>query len=335
MLVQSLLNGLVQGALYAVIALGYTLVYGILLMINFAHGEVLMVGAYAGVLVVTGLVAGGFAATLGIVPALAVALVFAMVVAGSHGVLIERFAYRPLRKAHPLAPLISAIGMSIVLQNYVRLAQGSTPEYEPLNTPVFRAVFGARGLEFGDVRITPLDLFILALCVALMAALGLFISRTRSGKAMRATSQDRVMAGLVGIDTDKVIMTTFAVGSMLAAVAGVLLTLYTGSAKFTMGFLPGMKAFTAAVLGGIGNVPGAMLGGVLLGLVEALGITGAVHAALMWCANRIGLHGGLGVLSYLHQHAADYKEVYSFVVLLLVLLVRPRGLLGERVADKV
>ncbi len=307
-MLQSLLNGLVQGALYAIIALGYTLVYGILMMINFAHGEVLMVGAYAGVLVVTSLVAGGLAASIGIVPALVVALVLAMVVAGSHGVLLERFAYRPLRKAHQLAPLISAIGMSIVLQNYVRLAQGSTPVYVPSNSAEYRAVFGARGIEFGDVRVTPLDLFILVLCVGLMAGLWLFIHRTRLGKAMRATSQDRTMAGLVGIDTDRVIMTTFAVGSMLAAVAGVLLTLYTGSAKFTMGFLPGMKAFTAAVLGGIGNVPGAMLGGLVLGLAEAAGI---------------------------YFISADYKEVYSLAILLIVLIARPRGLLGERVAEKV
>src|SRR6185295_17820499 len=156
-MIQSLLNGLVQGALYAIIALGYTLVYGILLMINFAHGEVLMVGAYVGVIVVTGLVAGGLAASLGILPALGVALLFAMVVSASHGVLVERFAYRPLRKAHQLAPLISAIGMSIVLQNYVRLAQGSTPEYEPLNSPEFRAVFGARGIELLALRYTAMD----------------------------------------------------------------------------------------------------------------------------------------------------------------------------------
>jgi branched-chain amino acid transport system permease protein len=307
-MIQSLLNGLVQGALYAIIALGYTLVYGILMMINFAHGEVLMVGAYAGVMVITGLVVGGLAATMGILPALLVAILFAMVVAGAHGVVLERLAYRPLRKAHQLAPLISAIGMSIVLQNYVRLAQGSTPVYVPQNSPEYRAVFGARGIEFGDVRITPLDLMILGVCVALMAGLYLFIHRTRMGKAMRATSQDKVMSALVGIDTDRVIMVTFAVGSMLAAVAGVLLTLYTGSAKFGMGFLPGMKAFTAAVLGGIGNVPGAMLGGIVLGLAEAAGI---------------------------YFISADYKEVYSLVILLVVLILRPRGLLGERVAEKV
>jgi branched-chain amino acid transport system permease protein len=307
-MLQSLLNGLVQGALYAIIALGYTLVYGILLMINFAHGEVLMVGAYAGVLMITGLVAGGLGATLGIVPALCVALVFAMIVAAAHGIVLERLAYRPLRKAHQLAPLISAIGMSIVLQNYVRLAQGSTPVYVPSNAPEYRAVFSARGLEFGDVRITPLDFVILGLCVALMGGLWLFIHRTRLGKAMRATSQDKVMSGLVGIDVDRVITITFAIGSMLAAVAGVLLTLYTGSAKFTMGFLPGMKAFTAAVLGGIGNVPGAMVGGIVLGLAEAAGI---------WFIS------------------ADYKEVYSLVILLVVLIARPRGLLGERVAEKV
>jgi branched-chain amino acid transport system permease protein len=307
-MIQSLLDGLVQGALYAIIALGYTMVYGILLMINFAHGEVLMVGAYAGTLVIAGLVAGGAAAALGIVPALLVAMLFAMLVAGAHGVLLERIAYRPLRRAHSLAPLISAIGMSIVLQNYVRLAQGSTPKSLPTTTPEYKAFFGARGLEIGDARLPPLEMFILVLCLALMAGLYLFVQRTRLGKAMRATSQDRTMAGLVGIDADRVIMTTFAVGSMLAAVAGVLMVLYTKQARFTMGFLPGIKAFTAAVLGGIGNIPGAMLGGIILGLAEAAGI---------------------------YFLSPDYKEVYALVVLLLVLVARPRGLLGERVAEKV
>lgn len=307
-MIQSLLDGLVQGALYAIIALGYTMVYGILLMINFAHGEVLMVGAYSGALVIAGLVAGGAAATLGIVPALLAAMLFAMVVAGAHGILLERFAYRPLRKAHQLAPLISAIGMSIVLQNYVRLAQGSTPKSLPTTAPEYKAFFGAKGIEFGDASLRPLDLFIIALSVAVMAGLFLFVQRTRLGKAMRATSQDRTMAGLVGIDVDRVIMITFAIGSMLAAVAGVLLMLYTKQARFSMGFLPGMKAFTAAVLGGIGNIPGAMLGGILLGLAEAAGI---------------------------YFISPEYKEVYSLVVLLVVLIVRPRGLLGERVAEKV
>jgi branched-chain amino acid transport system permease protein len=305
---QSLVDGLVQGSLYAIIALGYTMVYGILLMINFAHGEVLMVGAYAGTLVITGLVAGGAAATLGILPALVLALLFAMVVAGAHGVLLERLAYRPLRGAHQLAPLISAIGMSIVLQNYVRLSQGSTPKSVPANTPEFREFFGARGISLGGAEMRPLDIFIIVLSVAVMAALYAFVQRTRLGKAMRATSQDRTMAGLVGIDVNRVVSVTFAIGSMLAAVAGVLLLLYNGQARFTMGFVPGMKAFTAAVLGGIGNVRGAMLGGLVLGLAEAAGV---------------------------YFLNADYKEVYALVVLLAVLIVRPRGLLGERVAEKV
>src|SRR5262245_64424165 len=166
---QSLLDGLVQGALYAIIALGYTMVYGILLMINFAHGEVLMVGAYAGVLVISALGAGGALASLGMVPALGLALVFAMIVAASHGVVLERLAYRPLRRAHSLAPLISAIGMSIVLQNYVRLAQGSTPKSLPTNTDAYRSFFGSKGLEFAGATLPPLEMFILVLCVALMA----------------------------------------------------------------------------------------------------------------------------------------------------------------------
>lgn len=308
-MIQSLLDGLVQGALYAIIALGYTMVYGILLMINFAHGEVLMVGAYAGVLVLSGVVAGGAVATLGILPALLLAFLFAMAVAGAHGVLLERLAYRPLRKAHQLAPLISAIGMSIVLQNYVRLAQGSTPKSLPVNAPEFRAFFGGRGLVFGDAAsLRPLDLLILGVCVALMAGLWLFVQRSRLGKAMRATSQDRTMAGLVGIDVDRVITITFAVGSVLAAVAGVLLALYSNQARFSMGFLPGMKAFTAAVLGGIGNIPGAMLGGILLGLFESL-FSGFVNT--------------------------DYKDVFSFALLVLVLIFRPSGLLGRPEVEKV
>jgi branched-chain amino acid transport system permease protein len=199
--------------------------------------------------------------------------------------------------------------MSIVLQNYVRLAQGSTPKLAPSASPEYKAFFGAKGLVFSDdASLRPLDLTILALSVVVMAGLFVFVKRTRLGKAMRATSQDRTMAGLVGIDVDRVIMVTFAIGSLLAAVAGVLMFLYTKQARFSMGFLPGMKAFTAAVLGGIGNIPGAMVGGFLLGLAEAAGV---------WFLT------------------PDYKEVYALVVLLLVLVARPRGLLGERVAEKV
>ncbi len=308
-MLQSLLTGLVQGSIYAIIALGYTMVYGILVLINFAHGEILMIGAYASVLVYAALTFAGTTATLGVLPCLAVALLAAMAVAGLYGYSLERVAYRPLRHAPALSPLISAIGMSIFLQNYVRLAQGSAPVYFPAHTAEYRAVFGeANNLEVGGVLVTPLDLFILVLCVLLMVGLYAFVQTTRLGKAMRATSMDKTMAGLVGISVDRVISVTFVIGSVLAAVAGLLLALYTTQAKFDMGFMAGMKAFTAAVLGGIGNLRGAMVGGILLGLAESVGI---------------------------QLLGADYKEVYAFVVLLVVLVVRPRGIMGERVAEKV
>jgi branched-chain amino acid transport system permease protein len=308
-MLQALLNGLVQGGIYAIVALGYTMVYGILLLINFAHGEIVMIGAYASVLVFAALTWSGATVSIGVLPCMGASLVAAMAVSGVYGWTLERAAYRPLRHAPPLAPLISAIGMSILLQNFVRLAQGSAPVYFPAGTPEYRATFGAENsLRLGSVVVTPLDLFILVLCVALMAGLYAFVQRTRLGKAMRATSQDRVMAGLVGVSVDRVISVTFVIGSILAAVAGMLLALYTTQAKYDMGFMVGMKAFTAAVLGGIGNLRGAMVGGILLGLAESAGI---------------------------HQFGADYKEVYAFAVLLAVLVVRPRGLLGERVAEKV
>jgi branched-chain amino acid transport system permease protein len=287
-MLQALFNGLVQGSIYAIIALGYTMVYGILLLINFAHGEILMVGAYVSVLVFGALAAAGLAAsTAGVLACLAAALLCAMAVSALYGYSLERIAYRPLRHAPPLAPLISAIGASIFLQNYVALAQGSAPIYFPVNGTAFGRLFGEGNiLRFGTVRILPLDLLIVVVCVALMAALYVFIMRTRTGMAMRATSQDKVAAGLMGISIDRVISTTFVIGSGLAAVAGMLLSLYTTQAKYDMGFMAGMKAFTA----------------------EGFGI---------W------------------RFGADYKEVYAFVVLLVVLILRPRGILGERVAEKV
>jgi branched-chain amino acid transport system permease protein len=306
---QSLLTGLVQGAIYAIIALGYTMVYGILVLINFAHAEILMVGAYVSVIVYAALTFAGTTVSLGVLPCLAVALLASMAVAGLYGYTLERVAYRPLRHAPALSPLISAIGMSIFLQNYVRLAQGSAPVYFPAHTEEYRAVFGeANNMTIGGVLVTPLDLFILVLCVLLMAGLYAFVQATRLGKAMRATSMDKTMAGLVGISVDRVISVTFVIGSVLASVAGLLLSLYTTQAKFDMGFMAGMKAFTAAVLGGIGTLRGAMVGGILLGLAESVGI---------------------------QLLGADYKEVYAFVVLLIVLVVRPRGIMGERVAEKV
>jgi branched-chain amino acid transport system permease protein len=308
-MLQALFNGLVQGSIYAVVALGYTMVYGILLLINFAHGEVVMVGAYASVLVFAALSAAGAVASAGLLPCLAASLLAAMAVSGLYGFALERAAYRPLRFAPSLSPLISAIGMSIFLQNFVRLGQGPSPIYFPMNSPAYEEVFGRENVvRMGPVTATPLDLVIVGTCVLLMGGLYVFVMGTRLGKAMRATSQDKVMAGLAGISVDRVISVTFVIGSSLAAVAGMLLVLNTTQAKFDMGFMVGLKAFTAAVLGGIGNIRGAMLGGILLGIVEFTGI---------------------------QLFGAEYKEVYAFGILLAVLIVRPRGLLGERVAEKV
>jgi branched-chain amino acid transport system permease protein len=307
---QALLNGLVQGSIYAVVALGYTMVYGILLLINFAHGEVLMIGAYTSVVTMAGLAGEGTLERVGLMPCLGLALLAAMIVSALYGFSIERVAYRPLRKAPALSPLISAIGASIVLQNFVMLSQPgrTSPIYPPVNNAAYRGALGAHGFDVFGATVTALDVFIVVLCVALMAALRIFVKKTRFGTAMRATSQDKTMAGLAGIDVDRVISATFVIGSALAAVAGLLLALYTPPAKFDMGFTAGQKAFTAAVLGGIGNVPGAMLGGVLLGLAENVGI---------------------------QTLGAQYKDQYAFLVLLAVLIVRPKGILGERVAEKV
>ena len=307
-MIQNLWNGLVSGAIYAIVALGYTMVYGILMLINFAHGEVLMLGAYTGVVTLAGCAGSGAMERVGFVPCLVAALLGGMAVSAAYGFTIERASYRPLRKAPPLSALIGAIGISTLLQNFVMKTQGTAPLYAPTTHTAYMSTLGAESWDFGRLTIAPLDVLILVVCVALMAGLWAFVQHSRTGKAMRSTSQDRVMAGLVGIDVNRVISTTFVIGSALAAVAGVLLSLFTTQAKYDMGFVYGMKAFTAAVLGGIGNVPGAMLGGVVLGLAECVGIQ---------------------LLGF------EYKEVYAFVVLLAVLIVRPRGLLGERVAEKV
>lgn len=296
-------SGVVQGSIYALVALGYSLVYGILGMINFAHGEVCMVGAYAGILALAAATALGFGspALLVVIAAMAAAVLFC----ASWGVAIERVAYRPLRHAHTLAPLISAIGVSTFLQNYVRLAQGNDNKQFP---EAYRGAFGSGSLSWLDPPQPARSVTIVAVAVAVMIGFHLFTRKTRTGTAMRACSMDRTMAALVGIDVDRVIALTFAIGSGLAALAGVMISMHLSQTTYTDGYLFGLKAFTAAVLGGIGNLPGAMLGGLVLGGVEAVGV---------------GLFGG------------GYKDAYSFVVLMIVLIVRPRGLLGERVAEKV
>ena len=321
LIVAQLVNGVTLGGMYALIALGYTLVYGILLMINFAHSELFMCGAFVGLGVMTLLTSsaliervswlgwlapaqqfftqGGIA---GLIAMLAIVFLSSAIVVGIMGVLIERLAYRPLRHAPRLAPLISAVGVSIFLQNAVLL-------WISASALPFPTVFIPQNITLpGGAVITTLQVLILVTAGVLLLIVDTFIGRTRVGKAMRATSQDRDAAGLMGIDINTVIALTFFIGPALGAVAGVFSGMYYGSIKFDMGFLPGIKSFTAAVLGGIGNLRGAMLGGLVLGIVESL---------------------AAGFLS------SGYKDVVAFAILILVLIFRPGGLLGESVVEKV
>ncbi len=300
MFTQQLINGLVLGSVYALIALGYTMVYGILQLINFAHGEVYMLGAYLAIILLGVLTALGMP-SYSLALTLVVAIAGAMLICGAYGAMVERTAYRPLRRAGRLTPLISAVGMSIILQNVVMLAQGKEYKY-------LAPVITAEGLTVLGARVSAVELLILATSVVLMASLQVFTMRTRLGKAMRATSQDMTMAGLVGIDSNRVISVTFMIGSALAAVAGVLVTLYYGVVHFFMGYTAGLKAFIAAVLGGIGSIPGAMIGGVMLGVIESFGA------------------------SYI---SSVYKDAFAFLVLIITLILRPAGLLGQRDVDKV
>jgi branched-chain amino acid transport system permease protein len=304
--IQQLINGLVLGAIYALVALGYTMVYGILGLINFAHGEVVMIGAMVALTVIQLLVTNGVALPG---PAIAAAgLLVAIVVCMSLGYAVERIAYRPLRGSPRLTPLITAIGVSIVLQNVAMIIWGR--QYHS-----FPALLPATPHHFAGATINDLQIFIVLLSGAIMAALLYLVHRTRLGRAMRATAQNPEVAGLMGVNINTVISTTFVIGSALAAVAGLMISAYYGIAHYFMGFMLGLKAFTAAVLGGIGNLAGAMMGGVLLGVIESLG------------AGYIGdLTGG-----FLGSH---YQDVFAFLVLVLVLTLRPSGLLGERVAER-
>jgi len=303
-LLQQILNGLILGSLYALVALGYTMVYGILELINFAHGEIVMLGALVSVTVLAALAAAGVPVAL----ALPLALAAAMAVCVVAGVLVERVAYRPLRNAPRLAPLITAIGVSIVLQNLAMIVWGR----QYLSFP---PVLDIQIYELYGATVTNVQVLIVAVAGVTMGGLLLLVKRTRLGRAMRATAQNREVAGLMGVDVNRVIAATFAVGSALAAVAGLLIAAYYGIAHYNMGFMLGLKAFSAAVLGGIGNIPGALLGGLLLGVIESLG------------AGYIGdLTGG-----FLGSH---YQDIFAFFILILVLIFRPSGLLGERVADR-
>ncbi len=303
---QQLINGLVLGSVYALVALGYTMVYGILELINFAHGEVTMMGAMVALAVIGALVSGGVALPAAVIVLLG--LLAAVLACAALGFTIERVAYRPLRNAPRLAPLITAIGVSIVLQNVAMIIWGR--QYIS-----FPPILELERYHLGGATITNLQIFIVLLSAALMVALMTLINRTRMGRAMRATAQNKTVAGLMGVNINTVISLTFILGAILAAVAGVMVCVYYGLAHYYMGFMLGLKAFTAAVLGGIGNIPGAMLGGLLLGVIESLG------------AGYIGpLTGG-----FLGSH---YQDVFAFAVLILVLVVRPTGLLGERTADR-
>jgi branched-chain amino acid transport system permease protein len=299
---QQLINGLTLGAVYGLIAIGYTMVYGIIGMINFAHGEVYMIGAFISIIAFTILGPFGFASpVLAIVIVLVVALVFTSV----YGWAIERIAYRPLRGSFRLAPLISAIGVSIFLQNYVHILQGA--KMKPIQ-PVVRGGFVLAEENGFVVQITYLQIGIIVATVALMAGFTMLIQRTALGRAQRACEQDRKMAALLGVNVDRTISLTFVMGAALAAVAGLIFTLYYGAVDFFIGFLAGLKAFTAAVLGGIGSLPGAMLGGVLIGLIEAF-----------WSAH----------------FPIAYKDVAVFGILVVVLIFRPTGLLGRPDIEKV
>ncbi|WP_422445009.1 branched-chain amino acid ABC transporter permease [Thermoanaerobacterium sp. DL9XJH110] len=290
MFIEQIINGLTLGSTYSLIALGYTMVYGILELINFAHSEIYMTGAFIGLIMVT-------------VYKLPFALSLLAGMAGSCilGVVIEKVAYRPLRKANRIAPLISAIGVSIFLQNVALLAAGPQARAFPVNFNIVSFKLGK------SIQISSLQLLILLISIFLMVGLHLLIQKTKIGQAMRATAQDKETAQLMGIKIDRVISFTFAIGSALGGAAGALVGVYFNSVDPMMGFFPGLKGFVAAVLGGIGNIPGAMVGGLILGLVE---VFGAVYMS-------------------------KYKDAIAFAVLIIILLLKPTGLLGRRAQEKV
>ena len=300
MFFQQLINGLTVGGVYALIALGYTMVYGILELINFAHGEIYMLGAYLGIIFFGFFTAAGltsYSLPLSLLLTFAMAVIFC----SAYGFTMEKIAYRPLRNAPRLSPLISAIGVSIFLQNYVMLTQGATDK-------VFPHLFGTAGFTLFNARVTHLQAAIILVSLFLMVSLHVFITKTKRGKAMRAVAQDKVMASLLGINIDSIISLTFIIGSGLAAIAGIMIALYYGLVNYSIGYIAGIKAFTAAVLGGIGSIPGAMFGGIFLGFVESMGA------------------------SYI---SSEYKDAYAFLVLIVVLLIKPSGIFGKTTEEKV
>jgi branched-chain amino acid transport system permease protein len=304
--IQQIINGLVLGSMYALVALGYTMVYGIIGLINFAHGEVLMVGALTSWSII-GLMQDSMPGTPGWL-ILLIALLIACVVAASLNFVIEKVAYRPLRNSPKLAPLITAIGMSIMLQTLAMIIW--KPNYKP-----FPTLLPSTPIDVYGAVITPTQVLILGMTAVSLAVLMYVVNYTKLGRAMRSTAENPRVAALMGVKPDVVISATFLIGAVLAAVAGVMWAANYGTVQHTMGFLPGLKAFTAAVFGGIGNLAGAVVGGILLGLIESLG------------AGYIGALTG-GVLG------SHYSDIFAFVVLIIVLTLRPSGLLGERVADR-
>ena len=301
---QQIINGLVLGSIYALVALGYTMVYGILGLINFAHGDIVMVGALVALSVAQALAASGLPVSVILVLSAAAAIVVCVAL----GVTIERVAYRPLRRAPRLAPLITAIGISILLQYSAALIWSK--QYISMPELFKNELYAVGGAQFTD-----LQAFIFVLACAVMAGLLWFIKSSRIGKAMRATEQNPEVAGLMGVDTNRIISFTFLLGSAIGAVAGVMVVLYYGLGHYFMGFMLGLKAFTAAVLGGIGNVAGAMLGGLLLGIIESL------------ASGYIGDLTG-GVLG------SNYRDIFAFLVLVMVLVLRPSGLMGQHTGDR-
>ena len=300
--VQQLLNGLQRGSIYALIALGFTMVYGIVKLINFAHGDIFMVGSFLALITFLLAVAAGVTA----VPlALLLVIVIAMTLTALYGWTVERIAYRPLRHSFRLAPLISAIGMSIVLQNYVQIAQGARVKPLP---PLIRGGYTLLESHGFAVQLSSVQIIIVVTTLAVMVIFAWLVGKTRLGRDMRACEQDLKMAALLGVDTDQTISLTFVIGAALAAVAGIMYLIYYGVVDFFIGFVAGVKAFTAAVLGGIGSLPGAMLGGLLIGLIETF-----------WSA----------------YFSVEYKDVAAFSVLIIVLIFLPTGILGRPEVEKV
>ena len=299
---QQLINGVTLGAIYGLIAIGYTMVYGIIGMINFAHGDIFMVSAFVALIAFLALIAIGVTA----VPlALFLVLLISMALTSLYGWTVERFAYRPLRSSFRLAPLISAIGMSIALQNYVQIVQGARVKPLP---PLIPGGYSLTASSAFNVQLSNVQILVVLITITLMVVFSWIVARTRLGRDMRACEQDHTMASLLGVNVDRTISYTFVIGAALAAVAGIMHLLYYGVIDFYIGFIAGVKAFTAAVLGGIGSLPGAMLGGLLIGLIETF-----------WSA----------------YFSIEYKDVAAFSILVIVLIFLPTGILGRPEVEKV